>query len=310
MEKKVRIFIGSSSEAKSVMRSLEADLSDRGFIPVPWSGSFGLALNTLSELWRLAHEVDFAVFVWAADSILEDRGHRLWATRDNVIYEAGLFAGVLSPRRVFLVVKAGPDVKIPSDYLGIGYATYEESDDDCVRRAAVEIQKAIARAEQEMSGDDLTRAIEGLWTDAVVNRDEMSVISTFELRRRGTGALDVVNGRSWDPDGEPRAQFWSTSSNFDAATNTLTYSWQGVHPREPVVSEHFGVGALVFDPADTSLATGWFSSSPRAAPKETHLISRSCRKPSVSDATDLLSDNRKARQEAVKRLLQWRENLR
>jgi predicted nucleotide-binding protein len=60
MEKKVRIFIGSSSEAKSVMRALEADLGDRGFIPVPWSGSLGLARNTLTELWRLANEVDFA----------------------------------------------------------------------------------------------------------------------------------------------------------------------------------------------------------------------------------------------------------
>jgi predicted nucleotide-binding protein len=85
----VRIFIGSSSEAKSVMRALEADLGDRGFIPVPWSGSLGLARNTLSELWRLANEVDFAVFVWTPDSIVEDRGDRLWATRDNVIYEAG-----------------------------------------------------------------------------------------------------------------------------------------------------------------------------------------------------------------------------
>lgn len=310
MEKKVRIFIGSSSEAKSVMRALEADLGDRGFIPVPWSGSLGLARNTLTELWRLANEVDFAVFVWAPDSIAEDRGDRLWATRDNVIYEAGLFAGVLSPSRVFLVVDAGSDVKIPSDYLGIGYAIYEQSDNDSARRAAVEIQKAIDRAELETSGDDLTRSIEGLWTDAIVNRDEMSVISTFELRRRGTGALDIVNGRSWDPDGDPRAHFWSTSSSFNMATNTLTYSWQGVHPCEPVVSEHFGVGTLVFDPARPSRATGWFSSSPRAAPEKTHLISRSCQKPTMSDARDLLSDDQKTRREAVKRLLQWRENLR
>jgi predicted nucleotide-binding protein len=123
MKAKLRVFLGSSSEAKIMMRSLEVELSDRGFIPVPWQGSFGLARNTLDELWRLAHEVDFAVFVWAADSILEDRGRLTWATRDNVIYEAGLFAGVLSPKRVFLVVEAGADIKIPSDYLGVGYTS-------------------------------------------------------------------------------------------------------------------------------------------------------------------------------------------
>lgn len=311
METKLRVFLGSSSEADSVMRSLEAQLSDRGFIPVPWQGSFGLARNTLSELWRWAHKVDFAVFVWAADSILEDRGHRSWTTRDNVIYEAGLFAGVLSPKRVFLVVEAGSDVKIPSDYLGIGHASWTESDYEGVRHAAIQIQKAIARAEQEkIEDDDLTRKFEGLWTDAVVNRDDQSVISLFELRRRGPGVLDIVNGTGWNPDGEPRSRFWSTSSNFVPDTNTLTYSFQGVYSREPLVSEHFGVGTLIFDPASPSLATGWFISSPRAALDKTKLVSRRCRKAKKLDAEDLLSDNRKKRQEAVKRLLNWREDIR
>lgn len=309
MEVKQRVFLGSSSEKRSTMRSLERELSDRGFIPVPWQGSFGLGRNTLDELWRLAHEVDFAVFVWAADSILEDRGRRAWATRDNVIYEAGLFAGVLSPKRVFLVVESGFDVKIPSDYLGVGYASCKEPDDESVRLAAIEIQKAIDRAKQEATRADFTRVIEGLWTDAVVSRDEKSVISSFELRRRGTGALDVVNGHSWDPDGEPRAEFWSTSSRFDAAANTLIYSWQGVHTRERGVSEHFGVGTLVFDPARPSRATGWFSSSPRAALEETHLVSRSCQKATAADAADLLSEDRRRRQKAVEGLLKWRDDL-
>ena len=84
----------------------------------------------------------------------------------------------------------------------------------------------------------------------------------FELRRREPGILDIVNGRGWDPDGELRSRFWSTSSNFVAATNTLTYSWQGVHPREPVISVHFGVGVLEFDPARPSFATGSYSVLP------------------------------------------------
>jgi len=161
-----------------------------------------------------------------------------------------------------------------------------------------------------MSGDDLTREIEGLWTDAVVNVDEMSVISTFELRRRGTGVLDVVNGRSWDADGESRAHFCSTSSRFDTGVNTLTYSWHGYHPREPMASEYFGVGTLEFDPACLNRAAGWFSVSPRAALGKTKLFTRSCQKPTISDARDLLSDDQKMRREAVKRLLQWRENIR
>src|SRR5262245_33519134 len=212
MERKPRIFLGSSSEAAGVMRLLEGELSDRGFIPVPWVGALGLAQGTLSELWRLAHEVDFAVFVWSADSMIEDRGQRTWATRDNVIYEAGLFAGVLSPARVFLVLESHANVKLPTDYSGIGYARYDEVTADGIRSASIAIQKAIDRAEWEATKNDLTRSIEGLWVDAVVNSIERSVISTFELRRSGTGVLEIVNGRSWDPDGEPLAQFLSTSS--------------------------------------------------------------------------------------------------
>jgi hypothetical protein len=293
-----------------MMRSLERELSERGFIPVPWKGRFGLGRSTLHELWRLTHEVDFAVFVWAADSMLEDRGRREWATRDNVIYEAGLFAGVLSPKRVFLVVESGFDVKIHSDYLGVGYASCKEFDDESARLAAIEIHKAIDRTEKEAKRDDFTREIEGIWMDAVVSRDERSVISTFELRRKGPGALDLVNGRAWNSDGKARAEFWSTSSYFNGTTNTLTYSWYGRHPREKVVSEHFGAGALVFDPNNPKYATGWFSSSPRASLTDTHLVSRNCQKATASEAVELLSDDRSTREKAVKRLLQWRKNIR
>jgi hypothetical protein len=47
MQEKLRVFLGSSSETSSLMRSLEAQLSDRDLIPIPWQGSFGLARNTL-----------------------------------------------------------------------------------------------------------------------------------------------------------------------------------------------------------------------------------------------------------------------
>ncbi|MCB1906008.1 MAG: nucleotide-binding protein [Rhodocyclaceae bacterium] len=305
-----RVFLGSSTEVAEYMRALETELGGMGFATVPWHGNFGLARNTLDELWRMTHEVDFAVFVWAADVMHKERGRQRWATRDNVVYEAGLFAGVLSPQRVFLVVEAGVDIKIPSDYLGIGFASFNRSDEASIRRAAGEIRTAIDRAVRELEEGDPTRLVAGLWADAVVNRDEKSVISLFELRHRAAGTLDIVNGRAWDPDGELRAQFWSTSSRFDPATHTLTYSWQGIHPREAVVSEHFGVGSLSFDPEQRDRATGWFSWSPRSALDQTILVSRSCLRASEADAVDLFSDDRQTRRQAVQRLLNWREQIR
>ena len=313
----VRVFIGSSTEAKKVMRALESDLRKRDFIVKPWLGSFSLAQNTLNELWRIAHEIDFAVFVYAADAELKERGQQFLITRDNIIYEAGLFAGILSPKRVFLVVEEVEDtaskMKIPSDYLGIGYTTYNKSDKDSIQRAGSEIEEAINRIVEEMDAeDDLTLAIEGLWTDAIVSREEKSksVVSSFQIRRRGPGLIDIINGNTWDVNGEPRAKFWSTSSNFNKANNTLIYSWQGTHPREPVVTEHFGVGELRFNVSDIKKAEGWFSSTPKAAVNETVFISRECIKPDELNAKDFLSEFRETRQKAVKRLLKWREQIR
>jgi len=46
------------------------------------------------------------------------------ATRDNVIFELGLFMGRLDSKRVFLIKEHKVDVKIPSDLLGITPITY------------------------------------------------------------------------------------------------------------------------------------------------------------------------------------------
>lgn len=125
--------------------------------------------------------------------------------------------------------------KIPSDYWGIGYASCTGSDDEGVRLAAIDISKRHRLHRVGTRDGGLYSAIEGVWRDAVVSTDEKSVISSFKLRSGAPGE-DLVNGRAWDPSGEPRVEFWSASSKFDAATKTLSYSWEGIHARKRGVS--------------------------------------------------------------------------
>jgi predicted nucleotide-binding protein len=69
---------------------------------------------------------DFAIFVVTPDDQIDIRGKQFCATRDNVIFEIGLFMGGLGVERVIFVSAVNAaDFRLPSDLNGITYATYE-----------------------------------------------------------------------------------------------------------------------------------------------------------------------------------------
>ena len=76
----------------------------------PWTTSFNPGTTTLERLLELAHEVDFAAFAFARDDWTSanasappaaESGQA--APRDNVVFEAGLFGGILGMRRTFIL---------------------------------------------------------------------------------------------------------------------------------------------------------------------------------------------------------------
>jgi predicted nucleotide-binding protein len=77
----------------------------------------------------LTREVDFAAFVFARDDWTSIDSHASDANdagqaspRDNVVFEAGLFGGVLGMRRTFILHANG--AKLPSDLLGLTCTRY------------------------------------------------------------------------------------------------------------------------------------------------------------------------------------------
>ena len=59
------------------------------------------------------------------------RGAVTDAPRDNIIFELGLFMGVLGHSRTFLIYPRGIDIKIPTDLAGITLLPYTlELEDD------------------------------------------------------------------------------------------------------------------------------------------------------------------------------------
>ena len=187
---KPRIVLGSSGQQEKLLQALTRGLEDVARVD-PWTTSFNPGTTTLERLLELAHEVDFAAFVFAQDDWTSSgaRGSPPGAgqasPRDNVVFEAGLFGGTLGMRRVFILHSTG--AKLPSDLLGLTCIRYGETTPAQVKvineklRKAIEDQGPVAR-------------VDGLWWQYSLTehgRSEPSVLSLLRVSRDRAGALEV-----------------------------------------------------------------------------------------------------------------------
>ena len=137
---KSRVFVGSSKHAKEQLYAVQDLLSDSADI-VPWTqANFELTKSTLSSIEGELRKSDFGIFILSPDDKLLTEGEGKFTTRDNVILEIGLFMGHLGRERVFILCPDNIETfKIPSNLLGITFATYDNSADDI----KVEFGKAV-----------------------------------------------------------------------------------------------------------------------------------------------------------------------
>src|SRR5262245_10717370 len=126
---KPRIFLGSSGKQAKLVQALTRGLEEVAHVE-PWTAVFNPGTTTLGRLLELTREVDFAAFVFAQDDWTNvgatasnplDAGQA--SPRDNVVFEAGLFGGVLGMRRTFILHANG--AKLPTDLLGLTCVRYE-----------------------------------------------------------------------------------------------------------------------------------------------------------------------------------------
>lgn len=146
-------FIGSSSEGIDYARAVKHHLERAGVEVEEWDiGTFGLGQTTIEALEEALARCSFAVFVASGDdrTVVRRRRARI-SPRDNIIFEFGLFAGRLGRERVFLVAPDDvPNLKLPSDLLGVTIGFYRPADTVARRRSgmsgvAEEILEAIGR---------------------------------------------------------------------------------------------------------------------------------------------------------------------
>lgn len=123
--KKYKAFIGCTKEAENFALAVQANLESWCY-PEIWSqGFFKLSETTIESLEKGLPSFEIAIFLLTPDDISIVRGKRYKTARDNLILEIGMAIGFLGRSRTFLVLPKNSGIKLPTDILGVTYATYD-----------------------------------------------------------------------------------------------------------------------------------------------------------------------------------------
>ena len=101
---KPNVFIGSSREAIHYARAVSASLEHSCQVNPWFAGTFQAGDYTMEALERELDVNDFGVFVFAADDVALIRNKLVFITRDNTLFEMGLFWGRLGRKRVYCII--------------------------------------------------------------------------------------------------------------------------------------------------------------------------------------------------------------
>jgi hypothetical protein len=301
---KPRIFLGSSGKQAKLLEALTRGLEDIAHVE-PWTAVFNPGTTTLGRLLELTREVDFAAFVFARDDWTGVGGTGSSAIesaqaspRDNVVFEAGLFGGVLGMHRTFILHAKG--AKLPSDLLGLTCVRY-----DATTTAA---EKAINQTlRNAIESEVRVPRMDGLWWQySLTERStrEPSAVSLLRIRRDRRGALELT-GRSWQENGTLSARYWSEAAKEGSDGASIFYYWKGERPMDPNAPQLEGTGEIKLESADRG--AGYWTTRANSEP------SLSARTSGVywrADPQDLsILDSRDQQQRAAligERLQQWK----
>ena len=262
---KPRIFLGSSGKQEKLLQALTRGLEDVAHVE-PWTTSFNPGTTTLERLLELTHEVDFAAFVFAQDdwttnsppaSPAPESGQA--SPRDNVVFEAGLFGGVLGMRRTFILHASGS--KLPSDLLGLTCVRYDE------RPPPAEMRVVNQKLRKAIENEGRVARIEGLWWQFSLTErtaKEPSAVSLLRISRDRDGALELT-GRSWQEDGSLSARYWSEAVKERKEPSGIFYYWKGERPLDPNAPQLDGTGEIRLESAER--ASGYFTTRADTQPR-------------------------------------------
>src|SRR5262252_1698704 len=263
---KPRIFLGSSGKQQKLLQALTRGLEDVAHVE-PWTTAFNPGTTTLERLLELVREVDFAAFVFAQDDWTTNSppapdpatGTGQASPRDNVVFEAGLFGGVLGMRRTFILHASG--AKLPSDLLGLTSVRYGDT------ATAAELRVINQKLRKAIENAGRVARVEGLWWQfSLTERSahEPSAVSLLRISRDRDGALEVA-GRGWQEDGRLSVRYWSEAVKERKEPSGVFYYWKGERPLHVNAPQLHGTGEIRIESADR--AAGYWTTHSETDPE-------------------------------------------
>ena len=247
---KPRIFLGSSGKQRKLLDALTRGLEDVARVE-PWTTSFNPGTSTLERLLELTRKVDFAAFVFARDDwtattppTADPAAAGQASPRDNVVFEAGLFGGVLGMRRTFILHASG--AKLPSDLLGLTCVRYGDA------VSATEVRTMNQKLRNAIETEGRLARIEGLWWQLSQTERtalEPAAVSLLRIWRDRDGNLEL-SGRSWQEGGTLCARYASEAARERKDPPGIFYYWKGERPRDPNAPQLEGTGEIRLESLD------------------------------------------------------------
>lgn len=126
---KPSLFIISTVEAVHIAREIKAQLDYDDVEVKIWSDTdvFKSGEYTLEALERAVKESDFGLAILQNDDVIISRGEEQRGPRDNVIFELGLFMGLLTRKRTFIAFERHVEQKLASDLKGLTPLEYKRN---------------------------------------------------------------------------------------------------------------------------------------------------------------------------------------
>jgi hypothetical protein len=145
---KPRVFIGSSSAGLNVAYEIHKQLHKYVDVVV-WDQEDWLGRVTLEHLMKILDDYNFAVLVFRPDDEIEIKGKKMMATRDNVLFELGLFMGKHGRDKTFIVFQDDSNSRVPTDLLGINFANYADGSTSDLVAACFTIRQRMLKIWEE-----------------------------------------------------------------------------------------------------------------------------------------------------------------
>lgn len=188
---KPKVFIGSSAEGVPIANAIQTQLDPSCEITIWKDGIFKLSQSTLESLEKTLNDMEYGIFVFSPDDVLEIRNMKKLTIRDNVLFEFGLFMGKLGREKVFFITPENcEDLHLPTDVLGINKGVYYERSDGNMRSAVNAFCEDVKEAINSQKKVDYGVIKYGMF-------QEFAGDISFSLVHSKNVTLYFIHSRSW-----------------------------------------------------------------------------------------------------------------